>query len=68
LGDDVPSTGGRRLAESLGEEDLDLGLGWPRRDEWSRTYVNSGGVFCTRVDEIWRDFQYLLRFKSYPRN
>jgi len=43
-------TGRRRLAKRLGEEDFDVGFGWPNRDEWSRTYVNSGGVFLTRVD------------------
>jgi hypothetical protein len=47
LGDNVPLTRIGSLPESLGEEDFDVGFGWPRRDDWSRTYVNSGGVFRT---------------------
>jgi hypothetical protein len=47
LSNNVPSTGRRRLAKSLGEENFDVGFGWPNRDEWLRTYVNSGWVFRT---------------------
>jgi hypothetical protein len=34
---DVPSSCARRLRERLGEQNVDLRLGWPNRDEWSRT-------------------------------
>jgi hypothetical protein len=42
LSDDVPLTRRRRLGESIGEQKIDVGFGWPNGDEWSRTYVNSG--------------------------
>ena len=59
LRNDVPSPRRRGLAESLGEQNVDLGFGWPNGDEWSRTYVNSGWVFFTRADVFLLDFRYL---------